>query len=89
MALWPHTANWPGAPLVLSLSTPTWGGLARSLGVAYEPSLLLALGLLMAFSMILYLTTVVSTLLRHNLVFAQEIACLRARMDAEADPGDA
>ena len=74
------------APLVLSLTTRTWGELARSLGVAYEPSLLLALGLLMAFSMILYLTVVVSTLLRRNLLLAQEIACLRASFETGSEP---
>lgn len=70
-------------PLVLSLTTNTWGSFARSLGVSYEPSLLLALGLLMVFAMVLYLTTVISTLLERNLLLAQEIACLRARVEAE------
>lgn len=73
-------------PLFLSLTTNTWGSFARSLGVSYEPSLLLALGLLLIFAMVLYLTTVISTLLQRNLLLAQEIACLRARIDAELPP---
>ncbi len=77
--LWLPWLALSAAPLFLSLSTGTWGGFARSLGVIYEPSLLLALGLLMAFAMLLYLSTVVSRLIRHNLLLAQEVAVLRAR----------
>jgi hypothetical protein len=71
-------------PLVMSFWIAPWARLARLLGIAYEPALLLMLGLLLCLALILYLTVVVSTLMRQNLRLAQELALLRERIDSRA-----
>ena len=68
-------------PLFASLWISPWATLARWLGIAYEPALLLALGILLSISMILYLAVVISTLMRRNLCFAQELALLQMRVE--------
>jgi len=73
-------------PLGLSLWIKPWATVARWLGVAYEPALLLALASLLSFILILYLTVVVSSLLRRNLRLAQEIALLEMRVNALGAP---
>jgi len=70
------------APLVMSFWISPWAELAHLLGIAYEPALLLMLGLLLCLALILYLTVVVSTLMRQNLRLAQEMALLRERIDS-------
>jgi hypothetical protein len=70
-----------GAPLVLSLWIRPWAALAHWLGIAYEPALLLALATLLGFAMLLYLTVVVSSLMRQNLRLAQDLALLRMRVE--------
>jgi hypothetical protein len=69
------------APLVMSIWIAPWAALARWLGFAYEPALLLAVGLLLSFALILYLTIVISTLLLQNLRLAQDVAHLAFRLD--------
>jgi hypothetical protein len=69
------------APLLMSISITPWATVARWLGFAYEPALLLGVGLLFSFALILYLTIVVSTLLRQNLRLAQDVAHLAYRLD--------
>ena len=69
-------------PLVMTIWISPWAGLARLLGIAYEPALLLMLGLLLCLALILYLTVVVSTLMRQNLRLAQEMALLRERVES-------
>ena len=71
-------------PFVMSLWISPWARLAHLLGIAYEPALLLMLGLLLCLALILYLTVVVSTLMRQNLRLAPDLALLRPRMDALA-----
>lgn len=68
-------------PLVTSLWIQPWAMLARWLGIFYEPALLLGLGTLLSISMILYLTVVVSTLMKKNLRLAQEIALIQLRIE--------
>jgi hypothetical protein len=75
------------APLAMSIWISPWATVARWLGFAYEPALLLAVGLLLSFAMILYLTIVVSTLLRQNLRLAQDVAHLAYRLDASRRDG--
>ncbi len=72
------------APLLASLWISPWATLARWLGIAYEPALLLALAILLSISMILYLAVVISTLMRRNLCFAQELALLQVRVESLA-----
>ena len=74
-------------PFVMSRWISPWAQLARILGIAYEPALLLMLGLLLCLALILYLTVVVSTLMRQNLRLAQEMALLRERVDTRAGGG--
>ncbi len=68
-------------PLVTSLWIQPCATLARWLGILYEPALLLGLGTLLSISMILYLTVVVSTLMKKNLRLAQEIALIQLRIE--------
>ena len=75
------------APLAMSIWIAPWAIAARWLGFVYEPALLLAVGLLLSFAMILYLTIVVSTLLRQNLRLAQDVAHLAYRLDASGRNG--
>jgi len=74
---------WLGAalvPAVLGIWTEPWAALARALGIAYEPLLLVAFSALLAFAMLLYLSVVVSAILRKNLRLAQEVALLESRL---------
>jgi len=73
-------------PLVMSLWIAPWAVLARWLGIAYEPALLFMLGILLCLALILYLTVVVSTLMRQNLRLAQDLALLRHRLESLATP---
>ncbi|MFQ5513652.1 MAG: DUF2304 domain-containing protein [Myxococcota bacterium] len=72
-------------PLLASLWMTPWATLARWLGIAYEPALLLALGILLAMGMILYLTVVLSTLMRRNLRLVQELAVLQQQVEQLAE----
>jgi hypothetical protein len=74
------------APLVTSLWIRPWAELARWLGIVYEPALLLGLATLLGFAMLLYLTVVVSTLMRQNLRLAQDLALLRLRVENDGTP---
>lgn len=81
---------WLGAaltPAIFGAWIHPWAALAHFFGIFYEPLLLVALASLLAFAMLLYLTVVVSTLIRRNVRLAQEIALLRSRLD-EVAPGD-
>ena len=69
------------APLVASVWVAPWAGLARWLGVRYEPALLLGGGVLLALAMLLHLTVVVSGLMRQNVRLAQEVASLRLQLE--------
>jgi hypothetical protein len=69
------------APLILSLWIRPWALLAHWLGIVYEPALLLGLATFLLFGMLLYLTVVVSTLMRQNLRLAQDLALLRMRVE--------
>ena len=71
-------------PLVASLWLEPWETLALWLGIIYEPALLLGLGILMSISMILYLTVVISTVMRRNLRLSQELALLGLRVESLA-----
>ena len=77
------------APLITSLWIRPWAALAHWLGIIYEPALLLGLATLLGFAMLLYLTVVVSTLMRQNLRLAQDLALLRMRVESDAAPGSA
>ncbi len=68
-------------PAVLGVWIRPWAKLARFLGILYQPLLLVALASLLSFAMLLYLSVVVSSLIRKNLVLAQELALLRSRFD--------
>jgi len=70
------------APLVTGVWIAPWAALARWLGIAYEPALLLGVGLLLCFALLLYLTVVVSGLMRQNLHLAQELALLRLKLES-------
>jgi hypothetical protein len=73
------------APLIASLWIRPWAALAHWLGIIYEPALLLGLAIVLGFAMLLYLTVVVSTLMRQNLRLAQDLALLRLRFES-SDP---
>lgn len=77
------------APGVASLWIRPWAALAHWLGIVYEPALLLGLATLLGFAMLLYLTVVVSTLMRQNLRLAQDLALLRMRVESERAQGQA
>jgi hypothetical protein len=68
-------------PLVMSFWIAPWAALAHWLGIFYEPALLFVLGILLCLALILYLTVVVSTLMRQNLRLAQDLALLRHRLE--------
>lgn len=74
------------APLITSLWISPWAALARGLGIQYEPALLLGFAILLCFALLLYLTVVVSGLMRQNLRLAQELGILRLRLDPIANP---
>jgi len=74
-------------PLVMSFWIRPWAALAHWLGIVYEPALLFVLGILLCLALILYLTVVVSSLMRQNLRLAQDVALLRHRLEMlEAAP---
>lgn len=75
------------APLITSVWISPWAALARGLGIQYEPALLLGFAILLCFAMLLYLTVVVSGLMRQNLRLAQELGILRLRLAPIADGG--
>ena len=50
-------------------------------GIHYEPALLMMAGLFFALLLLLYMTTVVSGLMRQNQRLAQEVAELSWRLD--------
>lgn len=70
------------APALVGLWVAPWATLARWLGIAYEPLLLLVGASLLSFAMLLYLSVVVSTLIRRNLKLAQELAVLRHKVES-------
>lgn len=74
------------APLIASLWISPWAALARGLGIQYEPALLLGFAILLCFALLLYLTVVVSGLMRQNLRLAQELGILRMRIDPIGNP---
>jgi len=74
-------------PLVMSFWIPPWEAIAHRLGIAYEPALLFVFGILLCLVLILYLTVVVSTLMRQNLRLAQELALLRHRVETLTTSG--
>jgi hypothetical protein len=75
------------APLLAALWIEPWARLAHWLEVRYEPILLVAAAIALCLGMILYLTVVISTLMRQNLRLAQDVAVLRERVDSLGEPG--
>lgn len=73
-------------PLVAGIWIEPWARLASWLDVRYEPALLIAGGVALSIGMILYLTVVISSLMRQNLRLAQELAVLRERVDRLSGP---
>ncbi len=74
------------APAVVGLWIAPWAKLAQWLGIAYEPLILLVGASLLSFAMLLYLSVVVSTLIRRNLKLAQELAVLRHKVENLESP---
>lgn len=72
-------------PFVCSLWLTPWATLAHWLGIRYEPALLMIVGLFFAVILMLYVSTVLSTLMRQNQRLAQEIAYLSWRLDKLGD----
>ncbi len=68
-------------PLVCSLWLSPWATAAHWLGIRYEPALLMIVGLVFAVILMLYVSTVLSTLMRQNQRLAQEVAYLSWRLD--------
>jgi hypothetical protein len=75
------------APLLAGLWIEPWARLAHWLEVRYEPILLVAGAIALCLGMILYLTVVISTLMRQNLRLAQDIAVLRERLESLGERG--
>lgn len=73
------------APLAVGLWIEPWERLARWLDILYEPVILLVGGIALSIAMILYLTVVISSLMRQNQKLAQELAVLRERVDRMRD----
>jgi integral membrane sensor domain MASE1 len=67
-------------PTIVGLWIRPWALLAQWLGILYEPLLLVALGSVLSFAMLMYLTVVVSSLIRKNLRLAQELALMREEL---------
>ena len=67
-------------PLVCSLWLAPWAAVAHWLGIRYEPTLLMILGIFFCLVLILYLSTVISSLMRQNQRLAQEIGYLEWRL---------
>ncbi|MBN1654269.1 MAG: DUF2304 domain-containing protein [Deltaproteobacteria bacterium] len=68
-------------PAVVGLWISPWATTAHWLGVVYEPMVLVGFSAIISFGMLLYLSVVVSTLMRQNLRLAQEIALLKHALD--------
>ena len=68
-------------PAVLGVWIKPWAHLAHWLGILYEPLLLVALSSLASFAMLLYLSVVVSGLIRKNLRLAEELALMRHELE--------
>jgi hypothetical protein len=68
-------------PLVCSVWLGPWATVAHWLGIRYEPALLMIVGLFFAVVLMLYVSTVISALMRQNQRLAQEIAYLSWRVD--------
>src|SRR5262249_6661606 len=71
-------------PAILGVWVHPRATFAHWLGIAYEPLLLVALAALVSYALLLYLTVVVSSLLKKNLFLAQELALLKSRMEEVA-----
>jgi hypothetical protein len=68
-------------PLACSLWLGPWATAAHWLGIQYEPALLMIVGLFFSVLLMLYVTTVLSALMRQNQRLAQEVAYLSWRVD--------
>jgi len=68
-------------PLACSLWLGPWAAAAHWLGIQYEPALLMIVGLFFSVLLMLYVTTVLSALMRQNQRLAQEVAYLSWRVD--------
>jgi hypothetical protein len=68
-------------PLACSLWLGPWATVAHWLGIHYEPALLMLVGLFFTVTLMLYVTTVLSALMRQNQRLAQEIASLNWRLE--------
>ncbi len=68
-------------PLVCSVWLGPWAALARLLGVHYEPTLLMVVGILFSQVLILYLSVVLSSVMRQNQRLAQEVGTLAWRLE--------
>lgn len=68
-------------PLACSLWLGPWARAAHWLGIQYEPALLMIVGLFFSVLLMLYVTTVLSALMRQNQRLAQEVAYLSWRVD--------
>ncbi len=76
-------------PAVVGVWITPWAALARWLGILYEPLLLVALASFASFAMLLYLSVVMSSLIRKNLRLAQELAVLRHALESRDGPLEA
>lgn len=72
-------------PLACSLWLGPWAKVAHWLGIRYEPALLMIVGLFFAVILMLYVSTVLSALMRQNQRLAQEVAYLNWRLDKLGD----
>ncbi len=72
-------------PLVCSLWLGPWATVAHWLGIRYEPALLMIVALFFAVILMLYVSTVLSSLMRQNQRLAQEVAYLNWRLDKLVD----
>ncbi len=78
------------APAIVGVVIAPWAAVAHWLGILYEPLFLVIVALFMSFALLLYLSVVVSSLIRKNLSLAQELALLRHDfVRLEASPGAA
>jgi hypothetical protein len=68
-------------PLICSVWLGPWATVAHWLGIRYEPALLMIVGLFFAVVLMLYVSTVISALMRQNQRLAQEVAYLNWRLD--------
>lgn len=68
-------------PLVCSVWLGPWSTAAHWLGIRYEPALLMIVGLFFAVVLMLYVSTVLSALMRQNQRLAQDVAYLSWRLD--------